>query len=1370
MFKIDWHQLEKNAEGSPQKFFERFIYQIAVKKYQSLGLIKYFYNTPGSEFYLLLNKDCEFEGISLKSGDVIGWQAKFWLNKTDIDNSPLKSGNRTELVDGFKKSLEYETNLKIWIICTPGLFSNTMTSVGTKPFDELEKALKEIKSDIKITHWNKPVFEGFAHTEPEKYGSIFNYYCATHFLSFKVFKDHSRKRLKIFEKRYDTDLYTPGKADKSILSSIFYKALFDKLHNKIKHALEDKEKLVGSYLYREVINKFLSSTGIPEISDDEKESIRKLKELIDAFLSLHEKLHIYKERENTLEFVKHLFGILESNRDTINTLIGEARLRERHSDLEDRYIDYDLNIEDAWNLINYLHEIAGYWLDKTIKIYRLTVHISCQVFNLFGEAGFGKTNFACYVTEQLLSKGFPVLLIPAGEIKGAEDTIQKQIASFLGVDTLNGVNQFIGILDSIGFYFGIKMPIIIDGLNETQPSASAWNPHLQYIIDDIKKFSNVMLITTCRNAYAKQIFDEEQVDDIPDSVTLEGFKENIEEAIKKYFHKYKITVQNEDYDKELFSNPLLLKIFSQANEGKSIEINETSIYRAIDIYINEILNRVSIQEGAVNPLTRSQSLKGINDYSLCLWNNKSRGIVYPDEVVKYFDPKYSDGAWHDTVTHKIIDEGLLFRNIHNDVEFAEYTHDLIGGYCIAKSLFFDNKKTDEIISVLASKDAIVRLTSEEPTDRHPLAEDILKAMVYLAPEYTGKQLFELIGNQEVVISSLRNLRIIIARPEGVEALIKSFKSISPDNPILPHLLDSLTDEILRRDENIILSELLKLILLNLTSSQIDLSWSEVIRRKSDKITAYLYQIIELFESGREYKEHINWRLCFIGLLLSSTNRYLRDLATKALVIIGRRHPDTLVDIFIRLERTKDIYILERLIASICGVFLAVSDKKPVFKMCKHLEKNYIENIKTTHVLVLDYISILLDYAEINFGYNRSLRRPSTDGLLEWQKDPECIKEVTDDGKAEWGFGPVGYDFAKYKIGTYLAKYGYEKDSKLPTLKEALAMVVWKTKGLGYTKELFEEVDKALSNQEHKKYGYNNSYGSTMYRKKYRDIAFYELYGHNIISGLSKDFKEGDGFRVSPAYIDPTFPNISTKRQLITCCLLPKKPDDVQAWINNDDSPFMEAHYIRTDIEKDDAEWVMLYGHLVQEGIEKSRIDISLYTIMVPEDSADDIMDRIKSNELFMSYLVAENHNVLAGEIPWSDNYIDAIRHKNIDDDEVELYLPVSSYYKETKSEIEVVRHAYVPSKRLAQSLGLTINLNDFNLYEKNRGKASSYIHDNHSSFVYFRKNLLQQYLRNSRQFMIWFEIASKYGAFGEHKSEYKPSFKDYRIVKKYTYY
>ena len=159
------------------------------------------------------------------------------------------------------------------------------------------------------------------------------------------------------------------------------------------------------------------------------------------------------------------------------------------------------------------------------------------------------------------------------------------------------------------------------------------------------------------------------------------------------------------------------------------------------------------------------------------------------------------------------------------------------------------------------------------------------------------------------------------------------------------------------------------------------------------------------------------------------------------------------------------------------------------------------------------------------------------------------------------------------------------------------MVVWRVRELGYTDELFNEIDVALSKQEYERYRYNKSYASAPYRKKYRDIAFYELYGHNIIKKLSLDFKDEDGFRVSPYYIDPTFPSIPSKKQLITCCLLPRKAEEIQKWVSRDATSYLESHYIRADIGEDNSEWVMLRGYIAQEGGEdRSRIDISLYTI------------------------------------------------------------------------------------------------------------------------------------------------------------------------------
>lgn len=114
MIEISWEQLQNNSD-SKELSFETFCFQIAVKKYGRYGKFHYPYNTPGSEFYLILDKDCE--ELKMSKNEVVGWQAKFWRNQKDENNSPLDAKHREELLAGFKKTVNYQGNLKRWVIC-----------------------------------------------------------------------------------------------------------------------------------------------------------------------------------------------------------------------------------------------------------------------------------------------------------------------------------------------------------------------------------------------------------------------------------------------------------------------------------------------------------------------------------------------------------------------------------------------------------------------------------------------------------------------------------------------------------------------------------------------------------------------------------------------------------------------------------------------------------------------------------------------------------------------------------------------------------------------------------------------------------------------------------------------------------------------------------------------------------------------------------------------------------------------------------------------------------------------------------------------------------------------------------------------------
>ena len=69
---INWAFLKNH--GDERLEFEHFCFHVASCMFEDYGKIEYFYNTPGSEFYIELKKSLTFGGKTYNQGDVLGWQ------------------------------------------------------------------------------------------------------------------------------------------------------------------------------------------------------------------------------------------------------------------------------------------------------------------------------------------------------------------------------------------------------------------------------------------------------------------------------------------------------------------------------------------------------------------------------------------------------------------------------------------------------------------------------------------------------------------------------------------------------------------------------------------------------------------------------------------------------------------------------------------------------------------------------------------------------------------------------------------------------------------------------------------------------------------------------------------------------------------------------------------------------------------------------------------------------------------------------------------------------------------------------------------------------------------------------------------------
>jgi hypothetical protein len=238
MVAISWYQLELNST-SREIGFESFSFQIAWKRYSQYGSFEYDYNTPGSEFYLKLSKDCD--ELKAKAGDVVGWQAKFWVNQNDLNNTSLNVKHRAELLDVFRKSLAEKPELVTWIICTPGQPSNT------KPHKVKDKLLEELCAikNISVLFWNKPTYESFFHQDPEGLSHIFSHYFGQKFIGFDFLKYYSLQRIRALKDKFDVELYTSGEIDKQIYPIINIENSIDELKinlRKLKDAVQEITK------------------------------------------------------------------------------------------------------------------------------------------------------------------------------------------------------------------------------------------------------------------------------------------------------------------------------------------------------------------------------------------------------------------------------------------------------------------------------------------------------------------------------------------------------------------------------------------------------------------------------------------------------------------------------------------------------------------------------------------------------------------------------------------------------------------------------------------------------------------------------------------------------------------------------------------------------------------------------------------------------------------------------------------------------------------------------------------------------------------------------------------------------------------------
>lgn len=1263
---IDWNKLN-TLPGDNDKCFEEFCYHIALHLFGDIGSMSYFYNTPGSEFYLTIIKPKGYAGTQYETGDVIGWQCKFWRSEHDDDNSPLGANHIHQLVNGFKISLKRQPNIKLWIICTPGSFVEDQ-------WDKLVGLLKQEKADCLFESWHRATFQHHYLNNYSSCNGVFQYYFGEHISKLQL-DEITKDTLERLKRKFDLDLHTATSFENSLM------AIVD--DRKVQHLLTDKIGMLASRVkedkQRPIFNE--GSWLFPRLTTTFKDAYTK--DIYERY-KLCDCLSTYLSDENILEKTDEIRQCIidysDNRRERVDVLNDE---------LDDLFVNnhnassLDYVVSEMISRITDLEEIVTIGHKKdTVSILDIVERLLIKDFSVFAEAGHGKTHFACSVASNMIQQEKPVVFMMGSQFRNCNGCESKLI-ELLQMPLGSTINDSLDILDFLGELYRCKIPIIIDGLNETAPNEKRWQDELPPFRKKIVNRKKLILITTCRDneEYIKTIYGLNNYKETEHPVYLQGIEsKNLQQTVERYFKKYNIQ-PNSLSAYSLFTNPLLLKVFCETNKERgTFDVNEYSLATCMKDYSERLITNIATVKGKHDRVLHNQIERALNRIALTIWEKNDRLLDFYDDFAPLFADKTED----------FLNEGMCFMidNVRGK-EKIQFSYDLVAGYHIAKAII-DSNETPESFCV-SINEQFGRLFGD---NRNSLAEDVIKNLFYLVPLRFGKQWFELMQNSDIVLAAMEHLDIIVFDNYGKEAFVKQIVLSYNNSETKGRMCERLYNRLCYHSNYLYLSLFLPLFN-GMTAKEIDIIWNS--KLVGDSALSHIESLLnDKYWSDRYPLED---KIVLSILLCGIINKGFRFTFIETLFSFV--NSDLKIGLSICKEGLgiSDPYIIEGIVSVIVGVGLRTKDKK-VLCLCISLLEDYIRLHNTNPVFLLDGLETLYSLGEQCNGltFDRTiLYKNKTEEWPVVPTDSHCLYNLFD------------YDYEKYHIWPLMENGG--RREVVLRADELYGMLFKRVFDYGYNEDAFSEIEENVNENVY----YRQNTRSTFSEKLGRS-AVLELYGWLLINGrLKGEYK--NTFRSDIIEIDPSFPRIK-KKSLISQSFLVRDIKLLPEWIRSSNIGIMEELFIR-HLPKTNNEWVLMRGFFEQRVKDKHcNVYFSGISQLIPRDMNEaDVSNTRVRDEL-------DYYHAFLGEMGWRQLEPEEDYYDNWDFPDLLSKYSFSSWNRERLQNPTV----YLLNERIAKGIGLELDMNTLE-YSFNGESVSNHYLNETDHFFYLRKDIVDTILK-----------------------------------------
>lgn len=1010
MVNLDFANIREH-DGSKDKGFEELICQLAHLNHPDNVL--YFVRKEGDggdagvECYWKLKNDTEH-----------AWQAKYFLDVLTDNQWGLISSS-------IETALEKHPKLTKYYVCLPRDWTDSRKKVNGKVIKsswdkwiDHKKSWEELAHtkgmEVEFIYWCKHEISQMLHVDKPEYSGRALYWFNEPIINSTILLKISEKSKKSLGERFTPEFNVELPIAKKFDCLGFTNSWKSQLKEQSRNAIEMRDEYDQLLKYR--INLF-----------DDKDLCNKVDTAIKQFSS--DLLSFILEEEffqNIDRLIILCQTVYKSINDQIDSVYGFINtINDEEIKKKQQEIVYELRkiSKKADNIYDFLSDdaiLAG----KTKSIL------------LLGEAGIGKSHLLCDISLKRLEEGLPTLFLLGQHYPGGNPI--NFICSELGLSNYP-YRIVLGALDALGESKNTRFLIVIDAINEGV-YREAWHDNIISFLTELGEYAHIAIVLSCRSTYKTYLIPSNN--DLTE-IKHYGFRGYEHRAALKYLAKQGISKPGTPILTPEFSNPLFLKTCCKAI--KKLGKNEfprglNGFIRLYEFYIEsveQVIGRVKRYRSGENIV--SETIKKFVDE---LYPNNISGLPVSSarQLITAIDPK---PEFAEPLFDILIDEGVLALDIipnevrdGRGVEVVRFTYERFSDYAIAINIINGCSTEKEISELFLPGGKINKIINGNNKYRFG---GIIEALSIIIPEKFHKEFIEFLkfknkNDYEYTWYIERTFKDIILWRTGNSISSKSLE-----------LLNRISSNMYRNESLDILlalsaepghpwnADFLDANLARRKMPDRDAFWSTYIaindRFEDEDSEESIVRTLIDWALTAEMKDVEPERLRLIAIVLlwmtTTSNRKVRDQATKSLSRVFFYIPQQIVKFIEKYNKCDDIYLVERLYAAIYGAIIHLDNDKIIKEISVSVYNYQFKNRKP-------YPDIMLrDYARgiMEFAYHKNLISDLVDNpdmfrppyVSKWPILTPSEKEIDEITKSTYSsiksslMGYIG-DFGNYSMG------------------------------------------------------------------------------------------------------------------------------------------------------------------------------------------------------------------------------------------------------------------------------------------------------------------------------------------------------------------